>query len=834
MHSRPICCAMFRLLTASIFHFTLKDEDGNDGNSIVEELVEYCIQKFQKYESIVPHMLVRSYELDVMVHPDRWGSHDIEIRRICHKYSLDIEHDCFLSMATKFVEAVQYTKAAKLLSELLLSYPDTNIKISASLLLADCYNAMNMKEYACGLYQSAFIGLCDLYGKTGQGKAEVVAFDMASRRHVTFNFDRRMLIIKGLLSCQSDNKFLVEGCFQYAQDTKCIELITWSMEKRKHVRLAIYFSTMDEYVFWRSVWKYLNATEEARILMGLGRNLICSVDSSSDSDSESDDWANNDDDWDTTSEESSDITEQMQTIFNYSEQLLKHAYNIVSRMQDNDLIVEYYSSMGYLYARIGDKTKAKQYYSLARQSSKNTSANIILDNNIAVMSEDMDGTSFHESSMQLFEKLVTNSKRIRDKFSIVDHYGAIFDNCIVTAIENSNYQRALEILEKGRASLLKQHMQSTVEPYSKELKFTDMLNIAKEHNAYLLNYAFIGRHYFTPGSSLYIFLVTPDGELIFKEMDYSDIENKLTNLYNCPDMQTNFERIEKDLRSLYCTLIEPVSEHLPKNPDQLVLLFSNDVISCVSFNALITPRDTFLVEEYTMACYSCLKQLIWSKQFAASDTIDRALYIDGSDDLETESGILESVRLQVKVPKPCVRDVVVRELQNQYPLVHISGHIVVSSDDLEDQYILGLGEFKANYSIQMADGVPLTCNDIYSLDLSNTALVFMTNCNPLQGKITRDYVYGIPRALIQSGVPSVIGSVWPVLPKIDTFLTKTYQYLLNDRRNKPAAIRRAILDTYITPKRNQLSLTRDTSSIVGRMNVRYWGGFLVLGWHGSL
>ena len=121
-------------------------------------------------------------------------------------------------------------------------------------------------------------------------------------------------------------------------------------------------------------------------------------------------------------------------------------------------------------------------------------------------------------------------------------------------------------------------------------------------------------------------------------------------------------------------------------------------------------------------------------------------------------------------------------------LIHLATHGLL--DDIRQ---LGVPGAIALAPSKHDDGF-LTSSEILNLKL-NAELVVLSACNTGRGKITGDGVIGLSRALITSGVPSIIVSLWSVPDTPTSVLMSEFYRQLAGNPDKAQALRKAMLTT---------------------------------------
>ena len=118
--------------------------------------------------------------------------------------------------------------------------------------------------------------------------------------------------------------------------------------------------------------------------------------------------------------------------------------------------------------------------------------------------------------------------------------------------------------------------------------------------------------------------------------------------------------------------------------------------------------------------------------------------------------------------------------------VHFATHGLVSEVRPSDSSIVlaaGGGE----------DGY-LRAAEIYGLELT-ADLVVLSGCGTARGRLTGDGVFGLPRAFMYAGTPSIVASLWDISDRATVFLMDRFYAELLRTGDKAGALRVAQLET---------------------------------------
>ena len=120
--------------------------------------------------------------------------------------------------------------------------------------------------------------------------------------------------------------------------------------------------------------------------------------------------------------------------------------------------------------------------------------------------------------------------------------------------------------------------------------------------------------------------------------------------------------------------------------------------------------------------------------------------------------------------------------------------------------------------IHLADG-PLEVRDVYTMNLQQTDLVFLSGCETHRGEGSRgDDIVGLSRAFLAAGARTVIATLWSVDEQATTRLITRFYHHLHDGLAKAAALSAAQLDIRSDPSYS---------------HPYYWAAFILTGDPGS-
>ena len=400
-------------------------------------------------------------------------------------------------------------------------------------------------------------------------------------------------------------------------------------------------------------------------------------------------------------------------------------------------------------------------------------------------------------------------------------------------------EQALEVAEAERArsfiELLATRLSSSVlssdalQQQTAPPSIEQIKNIARQHNATLIEYAFIADENFVAQGKLhgeykqiYIWVVKPTGEVNFQQVDLSPQQAKLIeqagNWSNA--WQNRASTIEEDElftsftdlhRALHALLIKPIAQYLPTSAEDLVVFLPQSELFQISFAALQDANQNYLIEQHSILTAPAIQVLDFTyrrKQKLQNNNSNSALVVGnpvmpteiatpGKNTLldlvplpgaETEAQTIAKILQTTQIIGQAATELVIKQQISQARLVHLATHGLLN--DFTNSGIPG--------AIALApgggeDGV-LTSNEILDLNL-NAELVVVSACDTGRGLVTRDGVVGLSRSLIAAGTPSVALSLWEIYDSSTAVLMQEFYSQLQLGNNKAQALRQAMLKT---------------------------------------
>src|ERR687886_107694 len=543
---------------------------------------------------------------------------------------------------------------------------------------------------------------------------------------------------------------------------------------------------------------------------------------------------------------------------------LQQSLAIAREISDKDGEGNVLGNLGIAYNALGDYAKAIEYLqqdlAIAREIGDKDGEGIALNNlGLALL---------NSGNLSQAEKILSAGIEAREalrerlgnndayKVSIFEEQARTYRTLQQVLIAQNNPNAALEIAERGRArafvellarrnATLSNSANSPIAPPTIE----QLQQIAKEQNATLVEYSRITDNFKIKGkeeaheSELYIWVISPTGEVTFRRSDLKPLWQKqnttLADLFYTsrdslgvrdlpivgvvprPGFQQRQEtNLTEQLKQLHQLLIEPIGDLLPTDSNARVVFLPQGSLFLVPFPALQGKDGKYLIEKHTLLTAPSIQVLQLTREQRQRVGATHASPLQNQNALVVGNPIMPSVPPkpgEKPQPLPSLPGAekeanAIAPLLNTKPLI---GNLATKSavvkvlpkariihlatHGLLDEF-RGLGSAIAlapdssyKEEIGKVNGL-LTAEEILDLKL-NAELVVLSACDTGRGKITGDGVIGLSRSLISAGVPSVLVSLWSV-PDAPTasLMTEFYQNLQKNP-DKAQALRQAMLTT---------------------------------------
>jgi CHAT domain-containing protein len=542
----------------------------------------------------------------------------------------------------------------------------------------------------------------------------------------------------------------------------------------------------------------------------------------------------------------------------YYQQSLAIAKTIKNPLDEGEAL----GGLGVAYSSLGDYAKAIEYYQQSLAIAQE------------IGDKDGEGTTLHNLGATFFKSgNLTQAETIlragieareclRERLGDNDAYKvSIFEKQVGTyrhlqavLIAQNKTNDALAIAERGRArafvELLARRNSTTSDSAKSPIApptIEQLQQIAKQQNATLVEYSIIYDDFKIKGkedtheSELYIWVIKPTGEVTFRRSDLKPLWQK-QNTSLAELVTTSRESIgvrsrglgavakvdeaiqTNRLEQLHQTLIQPIADLLPTNPEARVIFMPQSSLFLVPFPALKDEQGKYLIEKHTILTAPSIQVLELTRKqrenlppltkggtggvnlVVGNPTMPSVPPYPGEKPQQLAP--LPGAEAEAKAIAPLLNtqplignqatESAVKQLLPKARIIHLATHGLL--DDIR-----GIGSAIAltpdSSSSPLGKGGQeggnglLTAEEILDLKL-NAELVVLSACDTGRGRITGDGVVGLSRSLIASGVSSVIVSLWAV-PDTPTasLMTEFYNNIQQRQLDKAQALRQAMLTT---------------------------------------
>jgi CHAT domain-containing protein len=348
--------------------------------------------------------------------------------------------------------------------------------------------------------------------------------------------------------------------------------------------------------------------------------------------------------------------------------------------------------------------------------------------------------------------------------------------------------------------------------------------------------------YFLRNDDLFIWIISPNGEINFHQHQQPGLQQSLTDLVAATrtslGVQTReavFKGVPQPpqqflprLAELYRLLVEPLKDWLPHNEHEPVIFIPHGILFMVPFPTLF-DQQKYLIDRHTIAVAPSIRFVETTYQLAAGrKTYPPGILIVGDplmpvwradDDRpaerlpQLEFARKEAEEVARKLGATAVlgaqasKQKIVASLPQQQ-IIHLSTHGLLdahrSPADMPGAIALAPEDEDDGF---------LTAAHIAALALQ-AKIVVMSACNTGQGRLSADGILGLVRAFLTAGAECVVASLWAVSDlSTQELMVEFYEHLL---RGLPvgSALRQAML-TLKADERHAYPL--------------YWAAFTVTG-----
>ncbi|KAM3090539.1 CHAT domain-containing tetratricopeptide repeat protein [Phormidesmis sp. 146-35] len=437
-----------------------------------------------------------------------------------------------------------------------------------------------------------------------------------------------------------------------------------------------------------------------------------------------------------------------------------------------------------------------------------------------------------QTAIERFESL-RPGLRDADKVALFETHAHIYRLQQQALIRQNQPAQALAIAERGRArafvELLSQRSKEEIANIQPPT-VTEIQTIAKQQRATIVTYSIIyGANH--EESELYSWVVKPTGEINFRQVDLSKLQNR-PNSIDTPTVPsrgatpegsdsfiTNFvmairgtitqptesasepSTVLSSTQTAYQILIQSIADLLPRDGTARVIFIPQDALFLVPFAALQDAKGQYLIQKHSVQVSPSIQALTLARSRLSNQK--SALIVGNPTPMPNNlpnlpgsereaTAIAQLLNTQAIVGREATKSRVLKRI-SQASIIHLATHGL-----LNDRQAL-----QSSLALSASDqGGLLTAEEIFDLRLG-ADLAVLSACNTGRGKITGDGVIGLSRSLMSAGVPSVVVSLWLVPDEATAYLMNSFYRQLKQGSDKARALQQAMLDTqkkYPDPK----------------------------------
>ncbi|MCX7592929.1 MAG: CHAT domain-containing protein [Fischerella sp.] len=266
--------------------------------------------------------------------------------------------------------------------------------------------------------------------------------------------------------------------------------------------------------------------------------------------------------------------------------------------------------------------------------------------------------------------------------------------------------------------------------------------------------------------------------------------------------------LKEKLKKLHEILIHPISEILPRNPDERVIFIPQGELFLVPFAALQNAQGKYLIENHTISTAPSIQALDLLAQFKQryqrqkrQDALvvgnpimptvvlkpgDKPQQFSPIPGAEQEAKAIATIMNTQALTGQAATEIEVVRRMSKARIIHLATNAYIDT-------MQGFKSFLAFAPSANSDGL-LTIDEINKLQL-HAELVVLSSSQTALGRITGDGVIGLSRAFFAAGVPSVVGSLWYVSDQSTVFLMTEFYKNLRKNPEVAVALRQAMLAT---------------------------------------
>jgi CHAT domain-containing protein len=389
----------------------------------------------------------------------------------------------------------------------------------------------------------------------------------------------------------------------------------------------------------------------------------------------------------------------------------------------------------------------------------------------------------------------------RDAF--IASAGRVFADLVDVLLGEQRYIEAFEIIERSRSGDVAHSHHGTRKPRP----HSDWLRAQLAPDTVIVEYAM-------RNDSLFAWLVTRDSiSVVRTNVGRAALARRVERAVQ--------SRATADLEQLHALLVEPWAKNVAAG--STIIFVPDPVIERVPFSALLNRRSgRYLAEDYAAGVAPSALSFVASATVYRERSGDRALLVaDPALDpaqyatlppLDGARNEVSSVAKFYRAPQVLTGDAATKEAfleqVSNASIVHFAGHAL--TNDAAPRYSALLLATASG-----GDG-RLYVGDLTAETLAHVRIAVLSACSTARGSRERGGTVTLARGFLAAGVPSVVGTLWPVADDVAEAFSRTFHQSMQ-QGHMPAAALRDAQSAMLHSSREHL---REPSA---------WGAFRLLG-----
>jgi CHAT domain-containing protein/tetratricopeptide (TPR) repeat protein len=303
---------------------------------------------------------------------------------------------------------------------------------------------------------------------------------------------------------------------------------------------------------------------------------------------------------------------------------------------------------------------------------------------------------------------------------------------------------------------------------------------------------------------------------------------------------------ESPSRQLYDLLVRPMRSRLPTTPGALLTVLGHGPVLLVSFAALRDANGRYLIEDFALhyAPAGSILDLVSRRPNGRAGSRRYLLVADPGQGSTAEGSLRalpgarqEVLRVAGQLPASSVlvlagthaTEAAVRRSIPDYTVLHFATHGVMDEERPLETF-LALHEPRARRprAPSPLDDGRLTASEVYALRI-NAEFVILSACRGGGGRVSADGLFGLVRAFIAAGSPSVMASIWDVADETAARLLPGMYRRLVSGVQPGAALRLAQLELLENLRRGRMTVQTARGPRTLGEHPALWAGFVLVG-----